>query len=50
MTLCPIAIAAGCKKCPIVSVCPAKSLIGDYKPEKPAKDASRGGKSGGGAS
>jgi hypothetical protein len=45
MTLCPIAIAAGCSKCPIVSVCPAKSLIGDYKPEKPAKGAPQRGKS-----
>jgi len=49
MTLCPIAIAAGCRKCPIVRVCPVKSLIGDYKPEKPAKGASRRGKSGSGA-
>jgi hypothetical protein len=30
MTLCPIAIAAGCKKCPAFSVCPLKSVIGDY--------------------
>ncbi len=29
MTLCPIALAAGCKKCPMFSICPAKSLIGD---------------------
>lgn len=36
MTLCPIAIVAGCKKCPIVSVCPLKGVIGDYKkPEEP---------------
>lgn len=33
MTLCPIAIAVGCKKCPVFAVCPVKSLIGDYKPE-----------------
>ena len=32
MTLCPIAIAVGCKKCPIFAVCPVKSIIGDYKP------------------
>ena len=31
MTLCPIAIAAGCKKCPAFSVCPLKGVIGDYK-------------------
>jgi len=38
MTLCPIAIAAGCKKCPAFSVCPLKEVIGDqHKPEdKPA--------------
>ena len=37
MTLCPIAIAVGCKKCPVFSVCPAKGIIGDYQPEaKPA--------------
>ena len=35
MTLCPIAIVAGCKKCPAFSVCPLKSVIGDYvKQEK----------------
>ena len=31
MTLCPIAIAVGCKKCPAFSVCPLKEVIGDYK-------------------
>lgn len=42
MTLCPIAIAVGCKKCPAFSVCPVKSVIGDQKPadEAPAKKAS----------
>jgi hypothetical protein len=34
MTLCPIAIAVGCKKCPAFSVCPVKSVIGDYKPDE----------------
>ena len=33
MTLCPIAIAAGCRKCPVVAVCPLKSVIGDYRKE-----------------
>jgi hypothetical protein len=32
MTLCPIAIAVGCKKCPIFAVCPVKGIIGDFKP------------------
>ncbi len=40
MVLCPVAIAVGCKKCPIFSVCPVKSVIGDYKPEE--KDAKGG--------
>jgi hypothetical protein len=31
MVICPIALAVGCKKCPIVSVCPVKSSIGNYK-------------------
>jgi hypothetical protein len=34
MTLCPIAIAVGCKKCPAFSVCPLKGVIGDYKKEE----------------
>lgn len=39
MTLCPIALVAGCKKCPAFSVCPLKGVIGDYKPpEKQAAD------------
>jgi hypothetical protein len=33
MTLCPIAVVAGCKKCPVFSVCPLKSVIGDQPPE-----------------
>ena len=33
MTLCPIAIAAGCKKCPAFSFCPLKGVIGDFKKE-----------------
>jgi hypothetical protein len=32
MTLCPVALAVGCKKCPVFAVCPVKSVIGDYKP------------------
>lgn len=33
MTICPIAIIAGCKKCVLFKVCPAKGVIGDYKKE-----------------
>ncbi len=29
MTLCPIAIVAGCKKCPAFSICPLKTVLGD---------------------
>jgi hypothetical protein len=35
MTLCPIAIVASCAKCPAVSVCPLKTVIGDA-PKAPA--------------
>jgi hypothetical protein len=37
MTLCPIAIGVGCKKCPIFQICPAKGIIGDYKKENDEK-------------
>jgi hypothetical protein len=39
MTLCPVAIAVGCKKCPVFKVCPAKATLGDYQPadEPPAR-------------
>ena len=33
MTLCPIAIAVGCPKCPAFSVCPLKNVIGDVPPK-----------------
>jgi hypothetical protein len=40
MTLCPIALAVGCKRCALFNVCPAKGVIGDYKPESDkSKDA-----------
>jgi hypothetical protein len=31
MVLCPVALAIGCRKCPIFKVCPVKGIIGDYK-------------------
>ena len=43
MTLCPIALAVGCKKCPIFSVCPVKGVIGDYKEEPPATTKPKSG-------
>lgn len=40
MTVCPIAIAVGCKKCPALSICPLKSKLGDFgKQEPPASVA-----------
>jgi len=35
MTLCPIAMAASCKACPLFAVCPLKGIIGDHV--KPAQ-------------
>jgi len=32
MTLCPIALLIGCKKCPVFAICPVKGVIGDYRP------------------
>jgi hypothetical protein len=36
MTLCPVALAVGCRKCPAFNICPAKGIIGDYKEDKKA--------------
>jgi hypothetical protein len=47
MTLCPVALAAGCKKCAIFSMCPLKGVIGDYKKDSGAtskRDAGPGKK------
>ena len=50
MTLCPVALAAGCRKCPVVGVCPLKGVIGDYRKEDdpPAQAAQDKPKAGGG--
>ena len=40
MTLCPVAIAVGCKKCPAFAVCPLKSVIGDQKKDDAPKSSS----------
>ena len=37
MTLCPVAIAVGCKKCPAFAFCPLKGVIGDFEPEEEAQ-------------
>ena len=43
MTLCPIALVAGCRKCPAFSVCPLKGVIGDYKKEEEAQTKQQDG-------
>jgi hypothetical protein len=35
MTLCPVALAVGCIKCPVFKICPVKGIIGDYKKHAP---------------
>ena len=42
MTLCPVALAVGCRKCPVFAVCPVKGVIGDQAPKSDAK--SEGGR------
>jgi hypothetical protein len=53
MVICPIALVVHCSGCPIVKICPAKTIIGDYgkekvadaaapKKEEPPKDESAG--------
>lgn len=40
MTVCPIAIAVGCKKCPAYSVCPLKGVLGDDKKDQASPPSS----------
>ncbi|MBB6088293.1 hypothetical protein HNQ63_002774 [Wenzhouxiangella marina] len=48
MTLCPYALAAGCKRCPVFAVCPLKSVIGDHPGKaKPVQDEEAGSDSDG---
>ena len=44
MTLCPIAIVAGCQKCPAFKICPLKGVIGDQVKSEPPKAATTKGK------
>jgi hypothetical protein len=39
MTLCPLAMAVGCQKCPVFAVCPLKSVIGDHVKDAPKSGA-----------
>jgi len=41
MTVCPIAIASGCKKCPAFGICPLKTVLGDYVPEAEQKSVGK---------
>ncbi|MEK6593344.1 MAG: hypothetical protein AABZ67_09685 [Pseudomonadota bacterium] len=37
MTLCPIALAVGCRKCLAFPVCPLKGVIGDFREAEQAE-------------
>lgn len=37
--LCPIAAIKSCRKCPFFSVCPAKEVIGNYRPSEAEREA-----------
>jgi hypothetical protein len=41
MTLCPIALAIGCQKCPVFKVCPVKNVIGDVPKAKEVAPAAK---------
>jgi hypothetical protein len=41
MTLCPVALAVGCSKCPAFNICPVKGIIGDYKKDAPPPDVKK---------
>ena len=41
MTVCRVAIVSGCKKCPVVRICPLKTVLGNYRPEGDQKAASK---------
>ena len=45
MTVCPIAIVAGCRKCPAFSVCPLKGVLGDHAKDEDGARAKPGEKS-----
>lgn len=45
MTVCPIAVVAGCKKCPAFLICPLKGVLGDQPKsgEAPAAPSAKPG-------
>lgn len=42
MTLCPIALAVGCPKCPAFKICPATTILGDQKKDSAPKSDKTG--------
>ena len=46
MTICPIALAVGCKKCPAFKFCPLTTVLGDQeeKEEKLEKNKKEDGR------
>jgi hypothetical protein len=42
MTVCPIAVVAGCQKCPAFKICPLKSVIGDQPKSAPTPEKKPG--------
>lgn len=43
MTICPIALVVHCVGCPLVKICPLKSIVGDfgkYEPKEAEKEDS----------
>lgn len=39
MTVCPIALVAGCARCPAVRICPLKQVLGDVPKTAPPPEA-----------
>lgn len=39
MVICPIAVVAGCEKCPAFKVCPMTTILGDQKSANDKADA-----------
>ena len=38
MKVCPIAIVAGCEKCPFFKMCPVKVALGGYQEPQPTRE------------
>ena len=41
MTICPIALLVGCKKCPAFSFCPLTTFLGDQQEDNTIDPASK---------